>query len=100
MADKGKRLFCPTVIRSPPFYQNFYGSLAGIQQGKLYYPLGESVLTHVDFNDVADTLDKAAVEAHRVPYKIRKAIEAHDELTSSNAMWIARATLLANQQKG
>lgn len=52
MADKGKRLFCPTVIRSPPFYQNFYGSLAGIQQGKLYYPLGESVLTHVDFNDV------------------------------------------------
>ena len=52
MADKGKRLFCPTIIRSPPFYQNFYGSLAGIQNGMLYYPLGESTVTHVDFNDV------------------------------------------------
>jgi len=56
MADKGKRLFCPTIIRSPPFYQNFYGSLAGIQQGMLYYPLGDSTVTHVDFNDVGKAI--------------------------------------------
>ena len=53
----------------------------------------------VQFNDVADKLAKAVVEAHRVPYKIRKAIETHDELTTRNAMWIAKATLMANHQK-
>ena len=51
-------------------------------------------------NEAADKLAKVAVEQHRVPYRIRKAIEAHDALTTQNAMWIARATLIANQQVG
>ena len=51
-------------------------------------------------NDAADRLAKAAVEAHRVPYRIRKEIEAHDLLTTQNAMWIASSTTLANQQNG
>ena len=42
--------------------------------------------TDVEFNDAADKLAKAAVEAHRVPYRIRKAIEAHDALATENAM--------------
>ena len=53
----------------------------------------------VHMNDVADRYAKRAVEAHRVPYRIRKEIEAHDEITTANAMWIARATVLANQQE-
>ena len=35
-----------------------------------------------------------------MPYRIRKAIEAHDTLTTENAMWVARATVIANQQPG
>lgn len=54
--------------------------------------------TDVEFNDYADRLAKAAVEAHRVPYRIRQEIEAHNVLTTDNAKWIARATVLANQQ--
>ena len=56
--------------------------------------------TNVAFNDAADRLAKAAVEAHRGPHRIRMAIEAHDALTTENAMWIARATVIANQQPG
>ena len=52
----------------------------------------------VAMNDAADKLAKAAVEAHRAPYRFRKEVEAHDVLTTKNAMWIARATILANQQ--
>ena len=40
----------------------------------------------VAMNDAADRLAKAAVEAHRVPYRIRKEVEAHDLLTTQNAM--------------
>merc|ERR1712015_491943 len=49
-------------------------------------------------NDLADTYAKRAVEAHRVPFRIRRAIEDHDALTMHNAKWIARATVIANQQ--
>ena len=53
VGDRGKILFKPIIVRSALFYQNFYGSLAGIQAGTLYFPLGErGRLGHVDFNDV------------------------------------------------
>ena len=52
----------------------------------------------VGHNDVADNYAKWAVEAHRVPLRIRNIIAAHDQLTHDNAVWIAKATVLANQQ--
>ena len=56
------------------------------------------LMTEVDVeaNDVADRYAKRAVAAHRVPFRIREEIKAHDALIASNAMWVARATLLAN----
>ena len=56
------------------------------------------LMTEVDVeaNDVADKYAKRAVLAHRVPFRVREEIKAHDALTASNAMWLARATLLAN----
>ena len=38
------------------------------------------------------------MEFHRAPFRIRMALAAHDQLVADNAMWIARATVLANQQ--
>ena len=49
-------------------------------------------------NAAADTLAKRAVEIHRVPFRTREAIKARDDLVTENAMWIARASILANQQ--
>ena len=57
------------------------------------------VETDVLLNDLADKYAKRAVEAHRVPFRIRKVIEDHNQLTHDNAAWIARATILANQQQ-
>ena len=54
--------------------------------------------TDVEFNDYADRLAKAAVDAHRVPYRTRQEVEADDILTIDNAKWIARATVMADQQ--
>ena len=51
-------------------------------------------------NDLADKLAKRAVEKHRVPKRIRYEIMKHDELVTENAMWIARATMLANDHPG
>ena len=51
-------------------------------------------------NAEADKLAKRAVEHHRVPFRVRQEIKAHDELVTSNATWIARAGILANQQSG
>ena len=53
----------------------------------------------VEANGMADTYAKRAVLAHRVPYKIRKEVESYNDLTTDNAMWIARATLLANSNQ-
>ena len=55
--------------------------------------------TNIEINDVADTHAKRAVEQHRVPSRKRAEIKAHDEATTQNALWIARATLLANDQE-
>lgn len=52
IGDRGHKKFSPTIVRAPPFYQNFYGCLNGIQAGTLYYPLEDKELTHVDFVDV------------------------------------------------
>ena len=52
----------------------------------------------IELNDLADTYAKRAVDEHRVPMRKRNEIKAHDEATKLNAMWIARATLLANEQ--
>ena len=49
-------------------------------------------------NDAADRHVKRGVEHHRVPFRIRMAVAAHDQLVADNAMWIARATVVANQQ--
>ena len=51
----------------------------------------------VEFNDMAGRFAKATVDEHRPPHRIRMAIVAHDALTTQNAMWIARATIIANQ---
>ena len=58
------------------------------------------LLTEVDVagNAEADKLAKRAVEHHRVPFRIRQAIKAHYELVTASAMWVARASVLANQQ--
>ena len=58
------------------------------------------LLTEIDIelNDVADKHAKQAVEKRRAPHRKRAGIQAHDEATVHNAMWIARATLLANEQ--
>ena len=58
------------------------------------------LMTEVDVeaNDVADKYAKRAVIAHRVPFRIREEIKAHDALTACNAMWLAQATLLANSR--
>jgi hypothetical protein len=59
------------------------------------------LLTEIDVaaNAEADKLAKQAVEHHRVPYRIRQEIKAHDDLVTANAMWIARAGVVANQQR-
>ena len=49
-------------------------------------------------NAEADKLAKRAVEEHRVPLLVRSEIKEHDDLTTLNAMWIARATATANGQ--
>ena len=53
----------------------------------------------IEMNDAADKYAKRAVEQHRVPKLKRDQIKAHDEATRQNAMWIARATLLASDQQ-
>ena len=50
-------------------------------------------------NAEADRLAKRAVEHHRVSYRTRQEVKAHDDLVTANAMWIARAGILANQQR-
>jgi len=52
VGDKGKVKFAPVILRCAPFYQNFYGSLVGIQSGVLHFPLGLNKFPHVDFMDV------------------------------------------------
>jgi len=66
IGDKGHVKFNPIIVRSPPFFQNFYGSLPGIKKGVLYYPLEQGNLQHVDFNDVGKALAHivAAPENH------------------------------------
>lgn len=56
IGDRGHKKFAPVIIRAPPFYQNFYGCLNGIQNGTLYYPLEGEQLTHVDYNDVGKAI--------------------------------------------
>lgn len=56
IADRGHKKFTPIIVRAPPFYQNFYGSYKGIEQGTLYYPLEAGKLTHVDFMDVGKAI--------------------------------------------
>ena len=54
LADRGHMKFAPIIVRSCPFYQTFYTSIAAISTAKtLYYPLGiEGALTHTDVDDV------------------------------------------------
>lgn len=53
LADRGHMKFAPIIVRSCPFYQNFYGVLQSIKDGTLYYPLQEyGKLAHLDFGDV------------------------------------------------
>ncbi len=73
---QGKELFYPIIVRSAPFYQNFYGSLAGIQAGQLYYPLAAGRMPHVDFNDVAKVRGE---ERKRKREKIKKGIKRRKE---------------------
>ncbi len=57
----------PIILRSALFYQNMFGSLAGIQAGTLYYPLAlNGVLAHVDLEDVGKCA--AAILANPEPH--------------------------------
>ena len=47
-------------------------------------------------NDAADALAKEAVELHRVPADIRKAIADQEVQVTAMAWWVARVTLAAN----
>ena len=49
---------------------------------------------------MADKVAKAAVLAHRVPLHIRRSVKQHADLMVANAKWIARATLIVNDQPG
>ena len=52
----------------------------------------------VEHNGHAGRLTKRAVAEHRAPFRIRQSVAAHNLLTTQNAIWIARATVIANQQ--
>lgn len=55
--DKGQVKFQPIILRTAPFYQNFYASLAGISSGELYYPLGQyGVLAHTAVDDIGKVI--------------------------------------------
>jgi len=56
IADRGQKKFSPIIVRTCPFYQNFYGCLSAIKEGTLYYPLGDAKLTHVDYSDVGKVI--------------------------------------------
>jgi len=56
IADRGHKKFAPIIIRSPPFYQNFYAVLANMTHGTLYYPLEDKAITHVDLGDVGHAI--------------------------------------------
>lgn len=62
VGDRGHVKFSPIIVRAPPFYQNFYGSFRGIQNGTLYYPLEDGKLTHVDFMDVGKAIATILVD--------------------------------------
>ena len=47
-------------------------------------------------NDAADALAKEAVDLHRVPAGIRKAVSDQEEEVTAMAWWVARVTLSAN----
>ena len=47
-------------------------------------------------NDIADRLAKRAVEVHRVPSHIRKAIAEQERRVDDMAWWVARVTIAAN----
>ena len=64
---------------------------------------GDGILVEevdVEANGEADRLAKRAVAAHRVPTAIRGEVRQHSELVADNAMWIARATAVANNHQG
>jgi len=52
----------------------------------------------IEANDAADILAKRSVDEHRVPLLIRTQVKDHEHLVTLNAMWLARATLMANDQ--
>ena len=83
-----------SVVRMPAYLKT--GQCGTVVRGDGF------LLTESDVagNAEADKLAKRAVEHHRVPFRVRQEIKAHDELVTSNATWIARAGILANQQSG
>lgn len=50
--DTGSQTLQPVVLRCGLFYQNMFGMLPGIEDGTLYYPLGDGELSHVDVDDI------------------------------------------------
>ena len=51
-------------------------------------------------NELADTSAKEAVKEHRVPVTVRKRVKATAQRVRELAMWLGRATHLANAQPG
>ena len=68
-------------------------SAAGVKAKGNNEPLTE---LDIEGNDQADKLAKRGVEDHRVPYRVREEWRRCMEECKARAMWIARATVLAN----
>eukprot|EP00042_Codosiga_hollandica_P040841 m.357095 g.357095 ORF g.357095 m.357095 type:complete len:310 (-) comp55965_c0_seq1:296-1225(-) len=90
VGDKGKVKFSPIIIRTSLFYQNFYGSLAGIQAGTLYYPIGLlGKMAHVDLGDVARCIARILInpEPHAGKvYTLIGEIQAGNQIAAQIAM--------------
>ena len=84
------------VVRAAPFFQNLYGSITGISEGKLYYPLAEGSMPHVDMLDVAKVIGTILVSpaAHiNKTYNCVAEYQAGNMLASTIGMKVSRRPL-------
>ena len=89
MCAQGKVKFSPIILRCAPYYQNFYGSLLGIQSGTLYYPLETGKIPHVDFMDVGKVAATILVapEAHaNQTYNLIGEFQAGNQIAAAIAL--------------
>lgn len=100
VGDKGKVMFKPIILRSALFFQNFYTSLGGLQEGSLYYPLGDDgKIGHVDLADVgraaARILLNPAPHANKI-YNIVAEYHAGNQIAGAVTMKANKGTKYFN----